>query len=401
MEFAEALRFGYQSLKANKVRTLLTSLGLVIGNASVILVVTISLTGRDYILDQIRGIGSNMIYGSYEAGSQAATQVEADYVKLADVQAMRQQLASRITAATGVMVNYDRIVLNGREEDIRIIGSDDQYRTVRNLRVLAGRFLDESDVALRNHVALLTEKLAQRLYGNQEAAIGQKLKLRSLEFQIIGTFKERTSTFGFSELTNETVLIPISVIRYFSPNERIDPFYVQARSADDVPGLSRAIRTILESRHRSGARYAVESLTGILEAAEKIALILSVVLFLVSTIALVISGIGIMNIMLVTVTERTREIGVRMAVGASRREILQQFLLEAVLISVGGGLVGILFGIGMPLSVSLITDEVQIPISYVSIIVAFIVSLVVGLVFGILPANRAAKLNPTEALRYE
>src|SRR5436190_13186912 len=137
MQFGEALRFSYQSLASNKIRTLLTALGLVIGNASVILVVTISLTGRDYILDQIRGIGSNMIYGSYEAGSQSATQVEADYVKIADVEAIRQQLASRITAATGVIVNYDRIILNGREEDIRIIGSDDQYRVVRNLQVLA------------------------------------------------------------------------------------------------------------------------------------------------------------------------------------------------------------------------------------------------------------------------
>lgn len=401
MQIAEALRFGYQSLKANKVRTLLTSLGLVIGNASVILVVTISLTGRDYILDQIRGIGSNMIYGSYEAGSQSATQVEADYVKIADVEAMRQQFAERITAATGVMVNYDRIVLNGREEDIRIIGSDDHYKLVRNLQVLAGRFLDESDVSMRNHVALLTEKLARRLYGGQQAAVGQSLKLRGLEFQIIGTFKERTSTFGISELTNETVLIPISVIRYFTPNERIDPFYVQARKAADVPELTYAIRNLIESRHRTGARYAVENLTGILDAAEKIATILSIVLFLVSAIALIISGIGIMNIMLVTVTERTREIGVRMAVGASRREILQQFLLEAILISVGGGIVGIAFGIGMPLSIRLITDEVRIPISAASILIAFVVSLVVGLLFGILPANRAARLNPTEALRYE
>lgn len=401
MQIAEALRFGYQSLKANKVRTLLTSLGLVIGNASVILVVTISLTGRDYILDQIRGIGSNMIYGSYEAGSQSATQVEADYVKIADVEAMRQQFAERITAATGVMVNYDRIVLNGREEDIRIIGSDDHYKLVRNLQVLAGRFLDESDVSMRNHVALLTEKLARRLYGDQQAAVGQSLKLRGLEFQIIGTFKERTSTFGISELTNETVLIPISVIRYFTPNERIDPFYVQARKAADVPELTYAIRNLIESRHRTGARYAVENLTGILDAAEKIATILSIVLFLVSAIALIISGIGIMNIMLVTVTERTREIGVRMAVGASRREILQQFLLEAILISVGGGIVGIAFGIGMPLSIRLITDEVRIPISAASILIAFVVSLVVGLLFGILPANRAARLNPTEALRYE
>lgn len=401
MHLAEALRFSLQSLASNKIRTMLTALGLVIGNASVILVVTISLTGRDYILDQIRGIGSNMIYGSYEVGSQTATQVEADFVKLADVEAIREQLGPRINAATGVMVNYDRIIIDGREEDIRMIGSDEQYKTVRNLAVLAGRFLDYNDVQLRSKVALLTEKLARRLYGGPDAAVGQTMKLAGLQFEIIGTFKERTSTFGISELTDETVLIPISVLRYFNPVERIDPFYVQAKTAEEVPELTRAIRTIIEGRHRPGARYSVENLTGILSAAENIALILSIVLFLVSAIALLISGIGIMNIMLVTVTERTREIGLRMAVGASRKEVLQQFLLEAVLISVGGGAVGIVLGVGMPLSVRLIAAEVQIPISWLSIGVAFMVSVAVGLIFGILPANRASRLNPTEALRYE
>ena len=401
MNLGEALRFSYQSLAANKIRTFLTALGLVIGNASVILVVTISLTSRDYILDQIRAIGSNMIYASYEAGSMTATQVEADFVKLADVEAVRQQLGPRITAATGVMTYYDQLTIGGRQEDVRIIGSDDQYQNVRNLAVIAGRFMDANDVAMRGRVALLTEKLAQRLYGSQHAAVGQRLKLHSLQFDVIGTFKERTSTFGLSELTDETILIPITVLRYFVPVERVDPLYVQARNTEDVVPLTRAVRQIIEARHRPGARYQVENLTGILSAAQNIALILTLVLVLVSAIALIISGIGIMNIMLVTVTERTREIGLRMAVGASRREVLMQFLLEAVLISVGGGLLGIVLGVSMPLSVQLFVEEVRIPISWVSIAVAFAVSLFVGLIFGLLPANRAAKMNPTQALRYE
>jgi putative ABC transport system permease protein len=161
------------------------------------------------------------------------------------------------------------------------------------------------------------------------------------------------------------------------------------------------VRQILESRHRAGARYRVENLTGILDAAKRIALILTLVLILVSAIALVISGIGIMNIMLVTVTERTREIGLRMAVGAARRDVLQQFLLEAVLISLSGGLVGILLGVAIPLSVRYLAGGVYIPISKLAIAVAFAVSFLVGLVFGLLPASRAARLNPTEALRYE
>ena len=401
MQIGEVLRFSFQALRANKIRTFLTALGLVIGNASVILVVTISLTSRDYILDQIRGIGSNMIYANYEAGSQTATQVEGDYVKLADVEAVRQQLGSRIAAATGVMTNYDRLIIGGREEDVAVIGSDDQYKAVRNLVILAGRFMDASDVEMRNKVAMLTEKLARRLYGSQHASIGQILKLHGLQFTVIGTFKEKTNSFGMSELTDETILIPITVLRYFTLSERIDPMYIQTRTPEDVEPVTRMVRTIIESRHRPGARYRVENLSAILEAAQNIALILTMVLVLVSAIALIISGIGIMNIMLVTVTERTREIGVRMAVGASRREVLQQFLSEAVLISMGGGIVGILIGVAIPLAVGYFVEEVQIPISTISVLVAFVVSLAVGLIFGILPANRAARLNPTEALRYE
>ncbi len=401
MFVGEALRFSIQSLSANKIRTFLTALGLVIGNASVILVVTISITSRDYILDQIRGIGSNLIYGQYEAGTNTSVKVDADLIKMADVEAIRQQLGPRLIAATGIMTNYDRMMIAGKERDVAVIGSDEGYAPVRNLVLVAGRFMDASDVSLRQHVAMLTPKLATRLFTSPEAGIGQVIKIHGLQFSVIGVFKERTDTFGMAELTDETVLVPISVIKYFSPVERIDPMYVQARDASDVPALTGLIRQILESRHRPGARYRVENLSAILDAAKKIALVLTIVLVVVSAIALIISGIGIMNIMLVTVTERTREIGLRMAVGASRREVLEQFLTEAVLISVGGGIVGILIGIAVPLSVGFFTDQFRVPLSLTSVFVAFGVSLVVGVVFGILPANRASQLNPTEALRYE
>lgn len=397
----EALRFSWQALRANKVRTLLTALGLVIGNASVILVVTISLTSRDYILEQIRGIGSNMIYAYYEAGTQTATSVDADFVKMADVEAVRQQLGGRIVAATGVMTNYDRMVIGGREQDVAVLGSDDQYAPVRNHVLLAGRFLDSNDIALRQHVAVLTRRLAERLYSTPQNAIGEILKVHGLQFTVIGVFREKTSTYGLSELADETIVIPISVIRYFTPIERIDPMYVQVRTPADVVPVTAVVQQILESRHRPGARYRVENLTSILEAASSIALILTLVLILVAAIALIISGIGIMNIMLVTVTERTREIGLRKSVGATHGEILRQFLLEAVLISVGGGFLGIVLGVAMPLSVRLFTDDVYIPISTVSIGVAFAVSFAVGIVFGLIPANRAARLSPVEALRYE
>ncbi|MEN6608306.1 MAG: ABC transporter permease [Bryobacteraceae bacterium] len=400
MHFREALRFSLHALRANKTRTFLTALGMVIGNASVILVVTISLTSRDYILEQIRGIGSNIVYAYYETGGKSAAEVEADFVKVADVDAIREQLGPRIVAATGVMTNYDRMLIEGREEDVKVIGTDEHYPAVRNLVLLSGRFLDWSDVALREKVAMLTERLAQRLYGSQQAAAGQVLKVHGLQFTVIGTFREKVESFGLSELSRETVVIPITVIRYFTPVERIDPVYVQVAQPEEVGAVTVNVREILESRHRTGARYLVENLTAILEAAKSISLVLTLVLIMISAIALVISGIGIMNIMLVTVTERTREVGVRMAVGASRRAVLQQFLIEAVMISLGGGLIGILMGVAVPLSIGAFAG-IHIPISITSIVVAFVVSCLVGLVFGLLPANRAARLNPTEALRYE
>jgi putative ABC transport system permease protein len=401
MLLGEALSFSFNALRANRVRTFLTALGLVIGNASVILVVTISMTSRDYILEQIEGIGSNMVYASATVGAQpGGGQVDADYVKMSDVRAVRQQLDGQIVAATGVETSFDRLVIDGREEDVTVIGSDQYYNPVRNLVVLAGRPLDASDVALSQKVALVTERLAKRLFGGQEPAIGKMLKIHGLGFTVVGTFKEKVESFGLSELAQETVLIPITVMSYFVPVERIDPLYVQSRSPEDVPRVTQDVQKILESRHRAGARYLVQNLNAILDAAKKIALILSLVLVLVSAIALVISGIGIMNIMLVTVTERTREIGVRMAVGASRRDILEQFLLEAVLISIVGGGAGILLGVAMPLTVRYLTDFI-IPVSKLSIAIAFAVSGFVGLIFGLLPANRAARLNPTEALRYE
>ena len=401
MNIGEAFRFSLHALAANRVRSLLTALGMVIGNASVILVVTISLTSRDYVLEQIRGVGSNMIYAYCTNAGQAGAEVAEDFVKLADIEAVRAQLAPRIVAATGVMTEYYDMIIGGRQERLQIIGSDEYYHSVRNLVLLSGRFLDWSDVALRQRVALLTEKLARRLYGTPQASLGQILKVHGTQVTVIGTFKERVSSFGLSELSGDTILIPVTLIRYFTPVERVDPMYVQARRTEDVPSLTLEVQRILESRHRASARYTVENLAAILDAAASIALIMTLVLILISAIALIISGIGIMNIMLVTVTERTREIGIRMAGGASRREVLQQFLLEAVLLSLSGGVVGILLGVAMPLSVQFFAEGMRIPISITSIVVAFAVSCLVGLVFGLLPANRASRLNPTEALRYE
>lgn len=401
MNISEAVHMSLQALRANRLRTFLTALGLIIGNASVILVVTISLASRDMILDLIRGVGSNLVYASFEAGGQNTAKVEADFVKLADVQAIRDTLGNAIVSATAVMPNSDQIVVNGKIRQVTIDGVDENYARVRNIVILTGRSFDESDVTLRERVAIVNDKLAIRMFGNLDAALGQTIKINKLQFTVIGTFREKTSTMNNGEIGDETILIPISVMQTFTQYERVEPVYIQVRNAADVPLVTEQVSQILQRRHRAGASYSVQNLKAILDTADSIATVLTIVLIIVSAIALLISGIGIMNIMLVTVTERTREIGLRMAVGASRREVLLQFLVESVMISLAGGAVGIIIGLLIPLSVSLFTDQVKVHVSPWSVVVAFVVSFTVGVGFGLLPARRASQLNPTEALRYE
>jgi putative ABC transport system permease protein len=398
MNVIEAAGFAVGSLLANKLRAGLTMLGMVIGTTSIILVVTIALTGREYILQQIEGVGSNLIYMYYEAGgtvSRAATL--SDDLTLADLRAV--EALPVITSATGIVTNHDRIVLEGREREITVLGTTPRYLEVRNLRILSGRFFDDSDERSFNKVCVLTPELATRLFGTL-AVGGRSLKIFDVRFHAIGVFREGVETFGTSEVSPLSALVPISVMQQFTNSDKLDLIYASAPDLDSVPYATERIEQLLDARHRSGTSYRVENLAEILKAAGRIATAITVVLFLIGTISLVISGIGIMNIMLVTVTERTKEIGLKMAVGARRREILFQFLAEAIFMAGLGGAAGIFLGIAGPLAAKWISG-IDIPISGISILLALGLSLTVGITFGILPANRAAKLNPTEALRYE
>jgi len=407
-DLVEALRFAVQAMAANKARTLLTGLSMLIANASVIAVVSVALAGRNFVIAQIEGVGSNLIYAYYEAGGNVSG-AEADYINLADLEAIKQRLGETASAAAGVISAWDWTPVDGRPQQIRVLGSNVDYRKVRNLRILAGRFFDENDLAERNKVALLTPALAKKLFASPAAAVGGSIKIRGLDFRVIGVFEERVETFGQSEVAGNSALIPITVIQYFQPVERLDPLYVSVRSQGEVERAGELIRQTLEARHRPGSLYRVDSLTGVLDAARQISAALTVVLLLVAGITLSISGIFIMNIMLIAVAERTKEIGLRMAVGATRRQVKMQFLFEAVGISLLGGLCGIAVGVAIPLAARRLLATLdmpqlaglEIPISGLSILLAALVSGLVGAVFGLLPAARAAELNPVEALRRE
>jgi putative ABC transport system permease protein len=395
----EAVRFSVESLRANRMRAVLTGLGMIIGTASIILVVTITMTGRDYILAQIQGVGSNLIFAHY-AADESKSHSLGDKLTAEDMKAVRGQITNALAVAA-IILSHDRMLVGGQERDITVLGTNPDFRMVRNLTVLSGRFLDSDDLEARNKVCLLTIPLAQALFGDPRAGIGRQVRVHGLQFTVIGTFKEGVETFGQGEISKETALIPMTVMRYFIDADYVDQIYAAVARPEEVVPTSARIKQVIESRHRPGSVYLVDNLTAILDAAKRVALALTVTLLVVSAITLVVSGIGIMNIMLVTVTERTREIGIKLAIGARRREILVQFLAEAVFLSVAGGVLGILLGLAVPLSVRLFLDDIRIPVSGAAIVVAFAVSVLVGVVFGVLPANRASRLKPVEALRYE
>ncbi len=398
--FAETLRFALAELRRQRLRSLLTGLSMTVAVASLIVVVTAALTGRDFVISRIEGVGSNLIYAYYEAGGNVSP-AEADYIDLADIDAVRDRLGGLVEAAAGVMSTWDWVSVDGRPRQIRVLGSSAEYRVVRNLRVLAGRFLDSGDLLSRAKVCLLTPATAEQLYGSADEAVGKTLKVHDLDFRVVGVFAEGVETFGQSEVAADSVLIPITVMRYFQPVERVDPLYVSVRSREQVERAAALVRETLESRHRPGSLYRVDNLAGVLAAAGQIASALTVVMILIAAVTLAVSGVFIMNILLISVSERTAEIGLRMAVGAARRDIRRQFLAEAAALSSIGGFLGAILGVGLPLLAARLWPQLPIRISAASVAIAVVSAAAVGCVFGLLPAARASKLDPVEALRHD
>ncbi len=386
LALSEIVAVSYDTFISNKVRFALTALGIAIGTASLILVVTIGMTGKQFILGQIQGVGTNLIYATYASGGQRIA-VAFDELTVEDVAAVREQVPSVVAATPFVTLGQSISVGNGKEQDILVLGVFPEYREVRNLVLLAGRFFDAEDSEAHNKVGVITEKLALKLARTAEGAVGQVVKINGLPFTIIGVFKERVDTFGQSEVEENTMAIPYSVSRFFLPSNAVRQIYFSVASADEVTAATAQIKRVLQSRHRPESVYNVENLTQLLSVAEKTANTLSAVLLAVSLVVLLVSGIGIMNIMLATVSARIREIGIRKAMGATKREILVQFLSEAILISLIGGVIGIIVGLAIPFSVRFLT-EYRIPISGLSALIAIVVSSLVGIIFGTLPAMK-------------
>jgi putative ABC transport system permease protein len=398
--FGDTLSVALQTFRIGKVRFILTSLGMVIGTASLILVATIGLTGKQYLLQQIQNIGSNMMIAEYSGGGIFGRDVTSDFLTLDDLNAVRAQVPG-ISNASPMIEFHDHIVVpGGKEREVMVLGVSWQYLYVRNLEVLSGRFFDDSDTQARNKVAVITQKLANTLYESSDSAIGQQIKLSGLPFTVIGVFRERVDTFGQSEIADDTILTPYTVARYFTNSDEVKQLFFSVSDSAEVPRATNEIREVIQSRHRPESVYRVDNLTQLLDVASKAADTLTRVLLLISILTLIVSGVGIMNIMLATVNYRTREIGVRKAVGATNAEIRAQFLVEAILISLAGGIVGIVLGLALPFSVRFITNY-HLPVSGWSVVIAVLASSLVGIIFGTAPAARAAHFDPIESLHHE
>ena len=398
MVIRETVSVAIDALRANKLRAMLTSLGVIIGSASIVLVVTVALTSKKFVLSQIEGVGSNLVWVELVQRPDKAQPLNYE-MSLDDMEAIKS--VPNVVVVAGTRELPLAVIAGGVELPVNLIGVTEGYQQIRRLLILRGRYFDAADMEMRSKVCLITAQLSERIFG-QDNPVGKSVRMGELTFTVIGVFRERVETFGLSDIHENSVIIPFTLMKYYTGLEVVRLLDVQAARAEDVNSVQRQVGQVLRSRHPTEAEYKVQSLTAILGAAKNISLALTIVLIIIAAIALLISGIGIMNIMLVTVKERTREIGIRKAIGAARREIMYQFLIEAFVISGGGAVIGILIGIAIPVGAQFfLPGNLRVPVSPLSVVIAFVVSCSTGLFFGYLPANQAASLQPVESLRYE
>jgi len=399
---SEILKLAFDSFRSSKTRFALTALGMVIGTASVILVVTIGLTGKRYILAELQKIETNSVELEYAGGGTTAAErvLYNDYLTRDDEKTVDEEVPGVIFSSPVLEMHEPISFGAGSVKDTLILGVSPDYQRVRNLLVPNGRFFDDADDSAHIKCAVVTQAFARARYGSDDEAVGQTFEIEGIPFTVIGVFKEAVDDFGESEIADQTILIPYSVAKYFTGSENLRQIYFSMRSMDEVTEAAAQIKDIVHSRHRPNSVYNTQTLKQMLTIAGEIADALTLLLVMVAAVTLAVGGVGIMNIMLANVRARIREIGIRKALGATYREIKLQFLAEAVIISLTGGIVGTIVGLAVPLSIRFFTDY-KLPFSWVSVFIALTSATLVGVVFGTVPATRAAQMDPVDALKYE
>lgn len=398
MKFLELLRVALEGIWANKLRSALTMLGIIIGVLAVIIIVTIAQGGQAQIMGEMESYGSNLFgvwVGQAENGDYERYLMDSD-----DCRAIKAAVPD-IRYLIPMQYYSDTIKSRRKKESCSITATEADIAVMQNIEMEQGRFFNSADNAVARRVIVINRKLADDMFGSGGDAVGQKLTMGQVSVTVIGVTKNKTSMFGGGGQRPQAY-IPI---KFYSTIEDFDGAWEidgTAVSKDKVKETAKQVVRILQLRHGDKEKTVYQSATmeEQMQMANKIMSTLTLIIGAIAGISLLVGGIGIMNIMLVSVTERTREIGIRIAVGARKQDILIQFLIEAVVLSVIGGLIGLLLGLG---GAAAICAALKLPvvISVKTIILAVLFSSAVGIFFGLYPANRAAKLDPIDSLRYE
>jgi putative ABC transport system permease protein len=404
MRIKESIHIARRSLIGNKMRSLLTMLGVVIGVAAIIAMISIGNGAKADISERIKSLGSNVL--QIRPGTQAFGPVRfgagsVQTLKYEDAQMLKEK-SQYISYVSPEVSRQAQVKFGNKNDNIEIIGTTTEYQRVQNIKTTKGSFFTDNDVFFREKVCLVGQTVVTNIFGSADP-IGQRIRINNIEFRVLGVLEKKGSMGPFDQ--DNRILVPVTTAmkRVFG-TDYLRSISVEVRNAKEMDTAKEELTTLLRRQHKimpnKDSDFNIQDQSAFLETLEKTSQSFTYLLGGIAAVSLIVGGIGIMNIMLVSVTERTREIGTRKAIGAKRRDILLQFLVESLVLSLLGGIIGILLGVGGAILISKFAGWKTV-ISVDAILLAFLFSASIGIFFGIYPARKAARLNPIEALRYE